>query len=92
VVAARSIWLGILFAVVFLFVYLPAIELEEQHLRVIFREYAAYARRVHRFLPLAKWRGTAARFSWKRYWRNEEYKAAAGFLIAVFWLVIRFRS
>ena len=92
VIAARSVWLGILFAVVFLFVYLPAIELEEQYLRVIFSEYAAYAQRVHRFLPLAKWRGQAARFSWKRYWRNEEYKAVAGFLIAVLWLVIRFRS
>ncbi|HEY3458262.1 MAG TPA: isoprenylcysteine carboxylmethyltransferase family protein [Bryobacteraceae bacterium] len=92
VIAARSIWLGILFAVVFLFVYLPAIELEEQHLRVIFPEYAAYAQRVHRFLPFAKWKGPPARFSWKRYWRNEEYKAAAGFLIAALWLVIRFRS
>lgn len=92
VIAARSIWLGILFAVVFLFVYLPAIELEEQHLRVIFPEYAAYARHVHRFLPLAKWQGRPLRFSWKRYWRNEEFKAAAGFLIAVLWLVIRFRS
>jgi len=92
VIAARSIWLGILFVVVFLFVYLPAIELEEQHLRVIFPEYATYAHRVHRFLPFPKWKGQPARFSWKRYWRNEEYKAAAGFLIAVLWLVIRFRS
>jgi protein-S-isoprenylcysteine O-methyltransferase Ste14 len=92
VIAARSAWLGILFAVVFLFVYLPAIELEEQHLRVIFPEYAAYAQHVQRFLPLAKWRGRPLRFSWKRYWRNEEYKAAAGFLVAVLWLVIRFRS
>ncbi|HEY6987670.1 MAG TPA: isoprenylcysteine carboxylmethyltransferase family protein [Bryobacteraceae bacterium] len=92
VIAARSAWLGILFAVVFLFVYLPAIELEEQHLCVIFPEYAAYAQRIHRFLPFAKWKGRPLRFSWKRYWRNEEYKAAAGFLIAILWLVIRFRS
>ena len=36
VIAARSIWLAMLFAAVFLLVYLPAIELEEQHLREIF--------------------------------------------------------
>ena len=92
VLAARSIWLAILFAAVFLLVYLPAIELEEQHLREIFPEYAAYARRIRRFLPIAKWPGSAARFSWKRYWRNEEYKAALGFVLAAAWLVIRFRS
>jgi hypothetical protein len=92
VIAARSIWLAMLFAVVFSLVYLPAIELEEQHLREIFPEYAAYAQHIRRFLPIAKWQGPAARFSWKRYWRNEEYKAAAGFLVATAWLVIRFRS
>jgi hypothetical protein len=92
VIAARSIWLAMLFAAVFLLVYLPAIELEEQHLREIFPEYATYAQRIRRFLPIGKWRGPVARFSWKRYWRNEEYKAAAGFLVATAWLVIRFRS
>jgi protein-S-isoprenylcysteine O-methyltransferase Ste14 len=92
VLAARSIWLAVLFAAVFLLVYLPAVELEEQHLREIFPEYTAYARRIRRFLPIAKWHGPAARFSGKRYWRNEEYKAALGFLLAAAWLVIRFRS
>jgi protein-S-isoprenylcysteine O-methyltransferase Ste14 len=92
VIAARSICLAILFALVFLLVYLPAIELEEQHLREIFPEYAAYAQRIRRFLPIAKWQGPMARFSWKLYSRNEEYKAAAGFLVAAAWLVIRFRS
>jgi protein-S-isoprenylcysteine O-methyltransferase Ste14 len=92
VIAARSIGLAALFAAVFFLVYWPAIELEEQHLREIFPEYAAYAQRIRRFLPMAKWHGPAARFSWKRYWRNEEYKAAAGFLVATGWLVIRFRS
>jgi protein-S-isoprenylcysteine O-methyltransferase Ste14 len=92
VVAARSIWLVILFAGVFLLVYLPAIELEEQHLRRIFPDYAGYADRVRRFLPIAKWQGSAARFSWKRYSRNEEYKAAVGLALAAAWLVIRFRS
>jgi protein-S-isoprenylcysteine O-methyltransferase Ste14 len=88
VVAARNMILVPVFAAVFLLVYLPAIELEEQHLRVIFPEYASYAERVNRFLPLRKW--TAAgheAFAMPLYLRNEEYKASAGFLVAVAWLL-----
>ena len=44
------------------------------------------------FFPLRNGKGSRRDFPWKRYWRNEEYKAAAGFLIAASWLVIRFRS
>jgi protein-S-isoprenylcysteine O-methyltransferase Ste14 len=87
VVAAQAIWLATFFGVVFLLVYLPAIELEEQHLRQIFPEYAAYAGRVPRFIPSSKWPRQHAVFSWVLYRRNEEYKALAGFLIAVGWLV-----
>ncbi len=63
VIASRSIWLAIIFAIIFVLIYLPAIELEEQHLREIFPEYAAYAARIRRFLPLAKWPGAQTRFS-----------------------------
>jgi protein-S-isoprenylcysteine O-methyltransferase Ste14 len=87
VVSAREIWLAILFAAVFALVYLPAIELEEQHLRAIFPAYAEYSARIRRFLPLAKWEGTKRGFSWPLYRRNEEYKALGGFLIAVGWLI-----
>jgi hypothetical protein len=86
VVAAREFWLAILFAAVFALVYLPAIELEEQHLRAIFPAYAEYAARIRRFWPLAKWAGTNSGFSWQLYRRNEEYKALGGFLVAVGWL------
>jgi protein-S-isoprenylcysteine O-methyltransferase Ste14 len=92
VIAARNLWLALLFAAVFLLVYLPAIELEEQHLRVIFPNYAPYAARVHRFLPITKWPGNPARFTWALYRRNEEYKASLGFLIAVAWLAFRCRA
>ena len=99
VVAARHWALAILFAVVFLAVYLPAIELEEQHLRVLFPAYTDYAARVNRFLPFSKWPNGGGAFSWALYKKNEEYKAAIGFSIAVVWLVwlcwpsvIRFRS
>ncbi len=87
VVAAREFWLALLFAAAFVLVYLPVIELEEQHLRTIFPGYTAYADKIHRFLPFAKWPAKQTAFSWPLYRRNEEYKALAGFLIAVAWLV-----
>ncbi|MGA8029849.1 MAG: isoprenylcysteine carboxylmethyltransferase family protein [Bryobacteraceae bacterium] len=94
VMASRSIWLAILFAAVFLLVYLPAIELEEQHLRDIFPMYARYGARINRFVPRRRWKGGEAPFSWSLYRRNEEYKALIGFILALAWLlcVIRFRS
>jgi protein-S-isoprenylcysteine O-methyltransferase Ste14 len=49
--AARSLWLAVLFAAVFALIYLPVIQLEEQHLRKLFPEYAAYADRVPAILP-----------------------------------------
>jgi protein-S-isoprenylcysteine O-methyltransferase Ste14 len=86
-VAAREIWLALFSGTVFVLVYLPAIELEEQHLRAIFSGYADYAARVQRFLPMAKWSGRPSAFSWPLYRRNEEYKALGGFTIAVTWLL-----
>ncbi len=86
VAASRNLWLAVIFAAVFFLVYLPAIELEEQHLRNIFPAYAGYANRVYRFVPIAKWTGGETRFSWALYRRNQEYKALLGFLIAVVWL------
>jgi protein-S-isoprenylcysteine O-methyltransferase Ste14 len=90
VVAAREMWLVVIFGAAFVFVYLPAIELEEQHLREIFPGYADYAARIQRFLPLAKWTGTKRGFSLQLYRRNEEYKALGGFLIAVGWLTWKY--
>ncbi len=87
VIAARDVWLAIVFVSIFSLVYLPSIELEEQHLRDIFPAYEAYAARVNRFLPIRKWNGMQAKFSWRLYRRNEEYKALLGFLLAVGWLV-----
>ena len=87
VIASRSLWLAVIFGAVFLFVYLPAVELEEQHLCDIFDTYGLYAQHVWRFLPLRRWRGGEQRFSWRLYKRNQEYKALLGFLFAVAWLV-----
>lgn len=87
-IAARRWLLGALAAAVFALIYLPAIELEEQHLRKLFPEYAAYAARVPMLWP--RWRAPGgAGFRWRLYWRNEEYQAAAGFLAGAAWLVWR---
>ena len=94
-IASHNLWLGLIFAAAFGLIYLPAVELEEQHLSEIFPDYVAYANRVRRFLPVNRISGANRHFSWALYRRNEEYKAALGFLIALGWLlwraVIRFR-
>lgn len=88
VAASRSWVLVPVFSAVFLLVYLPAIELEEQHLRSIFPKYGEYAAHVNRFLPFRKWPfPNLSRFDTALYWKNEEYKASLGFLVAVAWLV-----
>ncbi|MDQ2712047.1 MAG: isoprenylcysteine carboxylmethyltransferase family protein [Acidobacteriota bacterium] len=87
VISAQNIWLAGLFAIVFLLVYLPAVELEEQHLRDIFPQYGAYAAQVNRFLPVRKFFGGGAPFSWQLYRTNEEFKAALGWVLAAAWLI-----
>jgi protein-S-isoprenylcysteine O-methyltransferase Ste14 len=80
-VATRSVGLGALFAGVFVGIYLPVIQLEQQHLRSLFPEYAAYAARVPALLPRLTPAPSAPRaFQWKFYMKNREYQAAAGFL------------
>jgi protein-S-isoprenylcysteine O-methyltransferase Ste14 len=92
VIASRNVWLAVIFAAVFCLVYLPVVELEEQHLREIFPDYGPYAARVSRFLPGTPYSTSSERFSPALYLRNQEYKAALGFLIAVGWLLFRVRS
>lgn len=88
-IAARSQGLALLFAAIFLFVYLPVIQLEEQHLREIFPEYQAYAGQVPALWP----RFTAApltagtRFCWPLYRKNQEYQAALGFAVGMLFLL-----
>ncbi len=89
VVASRRWELGVLFAAVFLLIYLPVVELEEQHLRTLFPAYADYARRVPRLLPRPAARNVAKHFQWSLYWKNQEYQALAGFLAGVALLVFK---
>lgn len=84
-VASRSVGLAVLFAAVFVLVYLPAIQLEEQHLRKLFRAYPFYETSVPALWP--RWpRGPAWNgppFQWRLYWKNREYQAAAGFAVGM---------
>jgi len=86
--ASRSMGLGALFAAVFLCIYLPVIQLEQQHLRSLFPEYDAYAARVPVLLPRMTPAADRPRaFQWALYVKNREYQAAAGFLAGALFLL-----
>ena len=86
--ASRAPLLALLFGSVFVLVYLPVIEQEEQHLRALFPEFEEYARRVPllrpRLTPVAD--GT---FRWALYRKNEEYQALLGFLAGTAVLMVK---
>lgn len=84
--AARRWLLGALFAGVFALIYLPVVELEEQHLRQLFPDYPAYAARVPRLLPRRPRAPSDHPFRWPLYRKNQEYQALLGFLAGVAWL------
>jgi protein-S-isoprenylcysteine O-methyltransferase Ste14 len=88
-IAARSWGLGALFAAVFIFVYLPVIQNESQHLHTLFRDYTAYASLVPLLLPrLPPLRSENANpFRVALYLKNQEYNAAAGFAVGVLFLL-----
>jgi protein-S-isoprenylcysteine O-methyltransferase Ste14 len=82
VIASRRWELAVLALIVFIGIYLPVVELEEQHLRTLFPQYEEYARRVPRLFPaLMAPIPSKRRFRWSVYRRNEEYQALIAFLI-----------
>jgi len=89
VVASGSIALGILFIAIFLLVYLPVIQLEEQHLRNLFQEYASYAERVPALWPRLTPAPTKNPnpFRTALYLRNQEYQAGVGFAAGMLFLL-----
>jgi protein-S-isoprenylcysteine O-methyltransferase Ste14 len=79
--ASRRWELAILFAAVFFFVYLPVVDLEEQHLQSLFPSFAEYARRVPRQFPRLSSAGASPHaFRPQTYLKNREYEALVGFL------------
>jgi protein-S-isoprenylcysteine O-methyltransferase Ste14 len=88
-IAARSVGLALLFSALFALVYLPAIELEEQHLTAILPGYAEFAARVPLLLPRWPSRFGPDRFSFQLYRKNREYEALIGWAIGAAWLIVR---
>lgn len=88
-IAAQSIGFGILFTAVFLLVYLPVIQNEQQHLHSLFPDYAAYARRVPMLAPYRKPFRTkpSQPFRWALYLKNREYQAALGLALGAAFLI-----
>jgi len=93
-IASRQWGLAALFALVFVFIYLPAIQLEEQHLSKLFPEYAIYAAHVPALWPTFTPIRKPGQFRWDMYIHNREYQALIGFvlgaglLIAKLWFAI----
>lgn len=88
-IASRQWALAILFGAVFLLIYLPAIELEEQHLRKLFPEFAEYAKRVPALWPTLRPIRRQQHFRWELYVRNREYQALIGFMAGAAYLIAR---
>jgi len=95
VIASRRWELGALFAAVFVLIYLPVVDLEEQHLARLFPAYAGYVKRVSKLIP--RWpypmpEGSDRHFRWSLYRYNREYQALLGFLagaVLLLWKALR---
>jgi len=86
-VASGRWWLGLLFAALFLGIYLPVMRVEATTLAELFEEdYNEYARRVPLFFPrLTPFRDLKkpeVRFDVSLYLRYREYQAAIGLVVA----------
>ncbi|HEV8039575.1 MAG TPA: methyltransferase [Bryobacteraceae bacterium] len=89
VIASRRWLLAGLFAAVFVLIYLPVIELEEQHLSQLFANFAEYSKRVPALWPAVHPLRSGARFQWRLYVRNQEYQALLGFLAGEAFLIAK---
>jgi protein-S-isoprenylcysteine O-methyltransferase Ste14 len=89
VIASRRWVLAGLFAAVFVLIYLPVIELEEQHLSQLFPNFADYSKRVRSLWPTFHPQKSDTRFRWSQYVRNQEYQALLGFLAGEAFLIAK---
>ena len=93
-IGAGQWWLGVLFAALFLGIYLPVMRVESATLAQLFGEsFYAYAEAVPLFLPrLTPYRSGQPKVGFDRslYLRYREYRAALGLLIA--WGLLVFKT
>ena len=88
-IASRRWLLAVLFAAVFILIYLPVIELEEQHLRKLFPGFNEYAQRVPVLWPARSTVKSSRAFQWNLYVQNREYQALLGFLAGAVFLIAK---
>jgi protein-S-isoprenylcysteine O-methyltransferase Ste14 len=89
-VAALSWWIVGTMVLIFVVVYLPVIQSEEEFLHSQFPEYEEYARHVPRLVPRLRAFGHASGgFSWGLYSQHREYNAALGAVILMFALAAK---
>jgi protein-S-isoprenylcysteine O-methyltransferase Ste14 len=89
--AARSLWIALVFLVLFLIIYWPVILDEEEYLRSQFPDYDAYAARVPRLIPRPgrPLPGAEGRFSFQLYRKHREYNSILGAFCMYLVLVAR---
>ena len=87
VIASRRWELAVLCAAMFLLVYLPVVELEEQYLAHLFPGFPEYARRVPKLIPRPPRARGGKPFRFRLYRHNREYEAGLAFLIGVAFLL-----
>lgn len=89
IIAAARAELALLAGAYFLLVYLPVVELEEQHLAELFPEFHVYAKRVRAFLPTLPEHLPPESFSFALYRRNREQRALYGFAAVYAFLILK---
>ena len=87
--AARSLWIWGLLAVMFTAIYVPVIRSEEAFLRSRFPDFELYSQRVPRLAP--RWSGESltANFSSALYLKHREYNALIGAVLIMLAILVK---
>lgn len=89
-IAARDAWIFLAIILLFAVIYLPVIRSEEAFLRMQFREYDDYARRVPSLLPdTLLLRQIMSGFSRELYFKHHEYNSLLGAAAMLAALVVK---
>jgi len=89
---ASGVWpLAILFALLFIGIYLPVMRVEAEDIRRIFGDdYDEYARNVPVFVPrFTPWKKSDEKFDFRLYLQYREYRAAVGAAVAIGFLAVK---
>jgi protein-S-isoprenylcysteine O-methyltransferase Ste14 len=89
-VSARSWWVALIAAVIFVTIYIPVMRSEEAFLRAQFPKFDDYARQVPQLFPrITPYQSSANVFSPHLYCKHREYNAAIGSVLMIAALIIK---